>query len=843
MRRLLFVALAAALLVTGCAEELGKPDGGGEGYERVVLAELFTATWCGNCPKAEAGLDRLYEEEGPGRIAVIHWHPTQLADPFGLPLVDERWAAYRAELDTLNAAAFPTCIFGGVDMLVGAETNPYDEYRDSYEHERELGSHLELSLGLDIGAQDVAVDVGIETDGEATAEELELWVVLVEHRIPRPDIPGSQELYSFVARAAEVEQVQIQTAGLQHRQVTLPIHEAFDRDKLHIVAFLQPEDLGAVRQAAMASLSFRAFELFAADTTFTGEEAPRSFVMPFAIENTGTQRDSLEIDLPAAALDLPEGWTAELQGAGAHATPMTLALGPGEVVDSLKVLVTTVGTSGKGQVGVAVRSLLEAGLDQDLTFHFQYGGFSFTATGPAEPVGIQPGQTAFGPLTLHNTGIEDLDIVVDLPASQPDLPSGWTAALATPEGTVLTSPDTVDVAAGQTVTDVGVKVTTSGPGIGSVRVLVSSPQTIGEPQEITIDIRAGEVAFTVAPQETTVVAPIYEIFPVHFRLATTGTIPTPIFVDARAAGMPQGWPVVVCTGSICYGDTHTVAVDDLQEGVDVEFTAMSEASGTATILFSSPIDPTAVDTVLIHYSTPSGAEGFDRVVVAEFFTSAFCANCPKAEVALDSLLEEEGMSRMALVHWHPLTGLAYPPFGLAATDARMVTYFGAVTTRMPRVIIDGGDFIEGAASVEEAYNQYRPEFNARIAQPSSAKIRIGDLTIPPDVTVNVEIESWQGVALTGLDLTLVLMEYQALGIPTGLANPAEVSGVARAAQTVAVPDISAGSTLTLDPVQFTLAPTWELSRLYIVAILQDPTTLEVVQGAMVHLNQGASPKP
>ncbi len=842
MKRLLFAALAATLLAASCAEEFGQPGGGGEGYERVVLAELFTATWCGNCPKAEEALDRLFEEEGPGKLAVIHWHPTQQNDPFGLAVTDERWNAYRAKLDTLNAAAFPTCIFGGTDMQIGAATVPYAEYRNSYEHERELGSHLDLSLALEIGTEAVAVDVGIDSDAEAAPEALKLWVVLVEHQARRPDIPGSTERFSFVARRTEVTPVQIQAGARQHKQVTLPIAADYDRDQLHVVAFLQPEALGTVRQAAMRSLSFRAFTLTAPDTTFIGEQAPRSFMMPFTIENTGTQRDSLAIDLPAPLLDLPEGWTVQLYGTVPHSAPMTLALGPSQVVDSLSVRVTTSTSAGKGQVGVTAASLLETGLTQTLHFHFQYGGCAFTAAGPEQPITVQPGQVAFGPLALRNTGVEDLEIVVDLPASQPGLPAGWTVGLATAAGAPLASPHTAGVAAGQAIDDVGVKVTTAGAGIGSVRVMVSSPQTIGAPREITIGVRAGEVAFTVAPQETTVVAPLYEIYPVHFRLAQTGTLPTSIFVDTRSAGMPQGWPVIVCTGAICYGDTHTVAIDELDEGVDIEFTAMGEASGTARILFSATVDPTVVDTVLIHYSTASSAEGFDRVVVAEFFTSAFCANCPKAEVALDSLLAEEGMSRLAMVHWHPATGLAYPPLGLAASDARMVTYFGAVTTRMPRVIIDGGPYMEGAVSIEEAYNRYRPAFNARIIQTSPAEVRINDVTNPPDVAAAVSIEAWPGTSLTGLDLTVVLMEYEALGIPTGLANPAEVSGVARAAQTMPVPDIAGGTTLTLDPVPFTIGATWSLDRLCLVAILQDPSTLEVIQGAMVRLNPGPPPK-
>jgi hypothetical protein len=846
VKRLLFVASAAALLVVGCAEEFGKPDGEVPGYERVVLAELFTATWCGNCPKAEAALDQLYEEEGPDKIAVIHWHPTQQGDPFGLTVTDERWSAYKAQLDTLNAASFPTCIFGGSDMVIGAATIPYDEYRNSYEHERELGSHLDLSLALDIGEEDVTVDVGIESDAEATPEELELWVVTVEHRIPRPDIPGSEELFSFVARAVDVQVVETEVSVQQHKEVTIPIDESWDRDKLHIVAFLQPEGLGPVRQAAMASLSFRAFSLTAADTTFTGEVAPRSFTMPFTIENTGTQRDSLEINLPAAMLDLPQDWTAVLQGTVAHPSPMTLVLGPGEVADSLSVRVTTAGSSGKGEVGLTARSLVEADLDQKLTFHFQYGGFSFTAAGPEQPVAVEPGQTAFGPLTLHNTGIEDLQIVVELPASQPNLPSGWTATIATSEGAPLASPDTIDVAASTETDDVGVKVTTNGAGIGSVRVLVSSPQTISAPQEITIDVRAGEVAFTVAPAETTVVMQIGILASVPCRVAQTGSITSPIFVDARSAGLPEGWVAVVCSESQCYGNTHLFELDELDNGIIVELQATSAGSGTAPILFSSPIVPAVVDTLLIHYSIGSGAAGFDRVVVAELFTSIICPNCPKAEGGLDSLFAEEGEDRMALVYWHPATGVwGRPNFGTPEADARMTSYFGSTGVSLPRVVFDGGETIVGAGAPPAPYNTYRPRFDAHIAEPSPALIHISHLVGTAEVTVNASIEASADSALADLELTVVLMEYAKEGIVTGYPGPIPppaISGAGRTARTVDVTSVPAGTTVPVDPIVMSVDATWPLDRLYIVAILQDPSTLEAIQGAMVRLNPGPPPK-
>ncbi len=955
MRRLLFMAMVAVLLTAGCAEELGSPGAEVEGFERVVLAELFTATWCGNCPKAEAGLDQLFDEEGPSKLAVIHWHPTQpIPDPFGLEEVDQRWDAYTARLDTLGAAALPTCIFNGVSMLIGAETNPYDDYKDNYLREREQGSPLELAISPTIAGDDLTVTVDIGIQDELVNEHLDLWITVVEHEVHRPDIPGHEELFSYVARAVETQAVHIEGQATS-AQSPFTLDPSWNREQLYVVAFLQEELGGEVRQAVMTSLSLRDFSLTADDTLFTGESAPRSFDAPFTIENTGTLRDSIEIDLPAELLDLPAEWTAVLQGTVACDGPVTVALVPGEVVDSLSVRVTTSGSTGTGSFGVTATSLIEAGLQQTQMFAFQYGEVSFEASGPSAPVTVDPGQLAVGQLTLTNTGIEELQIILELPSEQDDLPAGWTATLTDlSTSSPIASPDTVVVEAGGSDTSIGVSVQTDDPGSGSVTVLASSPQVVGDPVEIVIEVVAGEVAFTIAPRDTTVEVELYALTAIHVDIDVTGSIESPIFVDANSTGMPAGWAPVICDESICYGPTYTIPVDKIEDGIIFEFTATSEASGTAEVYFSSTVDPTVtdtlrvdyamagggevafsvapqdttveatlyeinavpiridvtgsvespifvdasntgmpaewspvicdeglcygptytipadkvedgvifeftptsegsgtaevyfsstvdpsvVDTVRVQYLVAAGGSDFDRVVAVEFFTSIICANCPKAEGALDSLFAEEGANRMAMIHWHPLGGsMGRPEFGIAETDARMEAYFGIVQSNLPQVIIDGSEPIIGAVSIEDAYDLYRARYDQHIAESSPASIRISDQTGASEVTLNIEIEAASDSTLQGLDLTVVLMEYEKHGL-SSQPIPTVVSGAARAAETLAVTEVPAGTTFAVDPVIFDLGQGWVTERLYAVAILQDPTTMEVVQSAMVRLNQG-----
>ena len=87
---------------------------------RVVLGELFTATWCGYCPAADNSFSALIDDSAffPDRLAVIEWHPTN-NDVYGFAAADARVSYY-------GVTGFPTAVFDGVDQAVGGSSNPND---------------------------------------------------------------------------------------------------------------------------------------------------------------------------------------------------------------------------------------------------------------------------------------------------------------------------------------------------------------------------------------------------------------------------------------------------------------------------------------------------------------------------------------------------------------------------------------------------------------------------------------------------------------------------------------------------------------------------------------------
>ena len=107
------LVLLAGLLLAGCGKELPTAQPWlGRLRPRVVLAELFTAVWCGNCPYAEGALERAVRAKrrarpgGTPRLVVIDWHPSYgQGDPFAIPASDDRMDGLQGHLRYADRSA------------------------------------------------------------------------------------------------------------------------------------------------------------------------------------------------------------------------------------------------------------------------------------------------------------------------------------------------------------------------------------------------------------------------------------------------------------------------------------------------------------------------------------------------------------------------------------------------------------------------------------------------------------------------------------------------------------------------------------------------------------------
>ncbi len=836
MRRLLWITLAVVVFAAGCAKELSTPEGAGGGYERIVLAELFTATWCGNCPKAEEALDTLYDEEGATRLAVIHWHPTEGSDspdPFGIVESDQRWDAYRARFDSLGTAGMPTCVFNGVGWEVGAPVVPYEEYQRHYANERAQGGHLSIALTPSIDEDILSVDITVTADEEGAFQDLVLTTVIVEHEVPRPDRP--EETFSFVARSVACQSLTIAATGEVERNEGFTIDDDWNRDDLYVISFLQEVGLGEVHQAAMRSLRFREFSLTAPETSFVQESVPRSWLAEFTIENTGTLDDSLLLEVPEDLQTIPSLWTASVADNGGNPleTPVTVALAPGETIDTVVVHLEVSG-AGTGAVGLVVSSLLDPAVTDTLTFQYQFGGISFEASGPDTVAIVTPGEDAEAEITLTNTGLSNITLAVDVPEGLDNLPDGWSWALKDKSGTELTLPYETTLGSEGGIEQLDAVVTTSGASFGSVGFVVTAPGTLLEPDTVTVGVQAGDISFSFSLPDTAVVH-LPENGHALMSITNTGDFRDSLKIEIPQdlLDLPESWSAIICnTSGICYGPTWTIELDpqESENALEVDIVPGPEAgTGTITVVVSSMSNPAVTDTAVVYMVSESDEVTFDRVVLAEMFTSQFCPNCPKADSALAALSSEVTTDSLAVIHWHT-TSRGIPDYflGISYGDARwdlLGPFIG-----MPTTAWNGGDAVVGGT--DETYGHYREQFDNQAAQKSPASLAISAV-LAGSVAISVTVEAGSA-GINGDSLTVVITED---GIDTPSSPNFEfVDHVARTVVTYGSGiDVAADGSEFFDFGSIDLDESWVEANLSVVALLHDPETLEVIQAAVVPL--------
>ena len=973
MRRLLGTLLAAVLFVGGCGKELTSPTEETKGYERVVLAELFTATWCPNCPKAEEAIDQLYEEEGlPAvggesdriRLAVIHWHPGDGSDPMGITEMQPRLDAYEDKLPTSGEDGLPTIIFDGVDRMTGAETVPYAEYRSSFAHEREVRSHLRLDIRPHAGPQGPAALVTVESDAEAVADELELTVVLIEDGIRWPDIPTG-ELYSFVARMAQTQTVTLAASDEEDYDFEFVLGEeaqAWDSDEFYFVAFLQQPEYGDVVQATMQSLLYSSVELTAPATDILVRSEPDTVFVPFEVINSGTIDDSLRLEIAYDSMIMaPTDWWFSFGVADtmpdASVLTMDLALASGVTLDTYGVWIRTTGGQQTGTFDLELTSHLRPTFSESLTFDVEAGTLGFTAItlessvtaeiygqaaihlvltntgtlgdslhiesipdslpedwittictevaclGPeyttwlaaAEVetlfVDIIPGSAGSGTEEIRITSVSDpalsdtlyvectTEITYDFTLSVPDtivadptvprsvhtefmienigvlrdslsieivaelvdLPAGWTVYLGSTGGGSWIAPLELGLDPEARIDSLYIVVEPDAAGIGEVGLRVTSLNDPTKTETVTIDYILAEIGFDAAMPETSLVAPLGVILGLDLDLENTGDLDDRLIIDCELTGLPSDFNVSVCDDrGTCYGLPHPIEIAaGASEEYEVHFQALTEGSGTATISVTSELNPALRETFAIPIEAETQSANFDHIILAELFTSLSCANCPKAEAAIDSLLHEETPEKLIVIEWHTLLWVNQDPWlGIPETDARITDFYGFLGG-LPKCLFNGTALIEGTQpTTEETYDDYRAAYDPLTGFESPLALDLCAEISGNEILTTLSIDIASGAGLGELELVVVsIADEQKHPKPDKLIQ----AHVVREATNQTI-DLTGRESLTPTIQALGVPPSAEpysYGELLVVAFVQDAATRQVVQAAMVSL--GAPP--
>ncbi|MBD3237463.1 MAG: hypothetical protein GF330_12225 [Candidatus Eisenbacteria bacterium] len=601
---LLLLALAVGILAGGCGDELPSSSVTGEGYARVVLAELLTTTWCGWCPTAEEAMDRLFDEEGPERLAVIHWHPSYgQGDPYAIEAADARAALYASFVG--DPPGFPVCVYDGVSYFRGGWVGLYDDYRSRYEEEAALGSDLQLTLAPEIEGNSAAVGIQIQSLPALTPGAYDLVVAAVEHHAVEGD-----RTTSYVARAATTQAVNLQADALLTQDVDLALEPDWKREDLWIVAFVQqPAGTGSVLevlQAAMVPLipaeeEFYAFVLSAPDTTVSlASGGARDF--SFTIQNTGTLDDSVTVDLPASLTSLPAGWTVGLRTAdGAElVTPSTSPIAAGERIDTLRLHVTA-DAPGSGTVGISCASAGDAVLVDTLSFQVEAGSYGVALTADETDLDVLAGTAFLAPITVANAGSVADSIALALPDSLANVPEGWQIGLADRAGSELADPFEIELAAGAAQTDLRLWVLASGEGEARVTLQASSQGDPAQSQSLEFSIAALSYNFSLTSDQTNLQAVVGTPAVAPFEITNSGSRDDLLILDLPAdPALPGDWLVSLVYGTEAEVETpHALLLERGESaiGFGVRVVAGSVGSAAVPLVVRSSGNPSLADTL------------------------------------------------------------------------------------------------------------------------------------------------------------------------------------------------------------------------------------------------------
>lgn len=620
-------------LLAGCGKEL--PTASGAESERVVLAELFTAVWCGNCPFAESAIERLYAEQatrgagGTPRLAVIQWHPTLgQGDPFAIHAADDRIEIYDYIFET--PIGLPMAIFNGVTGIESGTSDTYDDYLEKFQQYAQIPPSVDLELSLEDNGDHVHPTIRVRPLAGFDASEIEVTAVLVEDRVANTSGMGPDTL-GFVARVTQSAEVTpVGTEAVTAPLLTLSIQPAWARRNLYVIAFAQEaettpgHDYREVLQAVVARLVTGADYAFAvtAPETEIGIAAGGLRRIPFEIRNTGLLDDTLTVDLPAALTEIPSGWTIELTDGTDDpvAVPLERALASGSALSDLRLAVAAPSV-GSGTVALTVASHGDPALSDTLRLTLIAGVFDFDLSAEETAIQLTADQPRVASFALENTGTLADSVRITLPAGLNHLPSGWTATLEGADQSPLGPAPTLRLAPGDGV-ELGLRVTADDVGAGTLGLVAVSRGNPAQADTLTftMEARAFNLQLHAEDPQSWIVVGERSLAPFEIRNTGSRDDLVRLTLPAELQSLPAGWSL-----GLAYGDGIELETPywlPLETGTTADaFRIMIRADaagqGVARLVALSSGDPSLADTLTLaitadaygfSLAAPGGAE-------------------------------------------------------------------------------------------------------------------------------------------------------------------------------------------------------------------------------------------
>jgi thiol-disulfide isomerase/thioredoxin len=208
--------------------------------EKVVLIEMYTATWCPSCGTVEPVVDTLSKEYGQD-LAVLEYHPYPNTDGeiFGFNAGNQRMASY------YNTNKFPTTVFDGVIKNIGAFSSDEDIYSTFKTYiDQRMKKEPKVSIKLQGGLDGASgwVNATFETEGYFSTNP-SASIVVFEDDIYY-DYPESNNItnHRFVVRDIMLDQeITINATSKFNFNDSFRLDPEWNTSKLGVVAFVQSD--------------------------------------------------------------------------------------------------------------------------------------------------------------------------------------------------------------------------------------------------------------------------------------------------------------------------------------------------------------------------------------------------------------------------------------------------------------------------------------------------------------------------------------------------------------------------------------------------------------------------
>jgi thiol-disulfide isomerase/thioredoxin len=242
------------------------------------------------------------------------------------------------------------------------------------------------------------------------------------------------------------------------------------------------------------------------------------------------------------------------------------------------------------------------------------------------------------------------------------------------------------------------------------------------------------------------------------------------------------------------------------------------------------VDPTPAE---CSFKVRAAGHLVDRVVHLELFTATWCTYCPKAEEALNSLLDEYGADNLSIIAFHVNDPERPDPFGTAETHARVIWHqwdpdFPYDSNALPTVAFDGIRYVQEAETAELAKAYYRSEIELRAAVGSPLSIRTAGEIGPSAGTVTAVIKVEDRLPEGNRFIRFAVIEDDVYYVgPYSL----WYDFVARDLPADERLDLVAiGDSVTVQR-QFSVDGSWIPDNMDVIVFVQDLATKEVIQSA------------